>query len=404
MGQVAATDPGAANQDPDRTRPAYVAVLGTAVLCYAALGAVLRALPWLVSARLGGGPVAIGLSVGAPALTGAVLRPLGGRLADRVGPLPVLLSGAGLMALGVLPALDAHLVALVASRLVVGGGEALMMSAAVLWLLKLAGSRRRGRALGHIGLANYAGLTLGPLFTDAIDPAAHLDLLWALALALPLVGGVLALTQRRTQGTPEERPVPQAASPRDEAASLGSLTLRPGLGLLLVNVGYVALLSFGAAATTAHHLHIEAFVVPVFGLGVILSRTLLASVPDRLGGARTLTGGAGLAAAGLVVVATAHGAWLGILGVLTLAVGQGVAVPALGLLALARVDPSRQGAAAGLFFAYFDAGVGLGGPLVGLAARAFNAPAALLVAAGTVGAAVPAALLSLPVAATRRRV
>jgi hypothetical protein len=39
-----------------------------------------------------------------------------------------------------------------------------MVSAAVLWLLVLAGPPRRGMALGHIGLANYAGLTVGPLW------------------------------------------------------------------------------------------------------------------------------------------------------------------------------------------------------------------------------------------------
>ena len=51
--------------------------------------------------------------------------------------------------------------------------------------------------------------------------------------------------------------------------------------------------------------------------------------------------------------------------------------PALGLLALHRVDPQRQGAAAGLFFSWFDAGVGLGGPTVGLAARTLNPPTAI---------------------------
>jgi hypothetical protein len=39
-------------------------------------------------------------------------------------------------------------------------------------------------------------------------------------------------------------------------------------------------------------------------------------------------------------------------------------VPGLGLLALTRVPAAQQSAAAGLFFAWFDAGVGLGGPAV----------------------------------------
>ena len=139
---------------PRRAATAYHRVLAAALLCYAALGAVLRVLPGHLGA-LGAGPLAIGLAVGAPAITGLVARPGGGRLADRLGPRPVLAAGALVMASGVAPAVVDSVAAQVGSRLLVGAGEGLMMSAAVLWLLRLAGPGRRGRALGHIGLANY---------------------------------------------------------------------------------------------------------------------------------------------------------------------------------------------------------------------------------------------------------
>ena len=71
----------------DRVGIAYLAVLAAAVCCYAALGMVLAILPRYVPEHLGGGSTAIGLAVGAPALTGLLARPLGGRLADRLGPL-----------------------------------------------------------------------------------------------------------------------------------------------------------------------------------------------------------------------------------------------------------------------------------------------------------------------------
>ncbi len=76
-----------------------------------------------------------------------------------------------------------------------------------------------------------------------------------------------------------------------------------------------------------------------------------------------------------------------------MSVGQGLAVPSLGLLALASVPPSRHGRTAGAFFAYFDAGVGLGGPAVGVAARAADPSGALVAAAAAVLFTVPIALL-----------
>jgi hypothetical protein len=64
-----------------------------------------------------------------------------------------------------------------------------------------------------------------------------------------------------------------------------------------------------------------------------------------------------------------------------LAAGQALAVPALGLLALRGVPASRHGAASGVFFAFFDLGVGLGGPATGAAASLSRTPAGALLAA-----------------------
>ncbi len=130
--------------EPGRVRPippvAYGAVLTSAVCCYAALGAVIGILPRYVPDRLGAGPTAVGLAIGTPALTGLLARPFGGRLADRLGSRTPLLVGALVMAFGAVPAaVSATLGALLASRLAVGAGEGVMMSAAVLWLLRLAG-------------------------------------------------------------------------------------------------------------------------------------------------------------------------------------------------------------------------------------------------------------------------
>ncbi len=73
---------------------------------------------------------------------------------------------------------------------------------------------------------------------------------------------------------------------------------------------------------------------------------------------------------------------------LALSIGQSLAVPGLGLLALAGVPAESQGAAAGLFFAWFDAGVGLGGPLVGSVASVTGPSGALEAAAVAVAGAV----------------
>lgn len=377
------------DRPPPTDRLPYAVVLAAAVCCYGALGAVLSILPRYVPGRLHGGATAVGLAVGAPALTGLLARPLGGRLADRFGPRAPLVAGAAIMAAGALPAaLVSALAALVVSRLAVGAGEGLMMGSAVLWLLRLAGPQRRGRALGHIGLANYAGLALGPLLADALGGAAAAPSVMWLAAALPLAGAAAgAAAPGGTVAAPAHHPPPERGSTRE----LIALTAPAGVGLLLVNVGYVAVLSFGSELARARGTGLQPFVVPVFAAGVVVSRTLGGGVPDRLGGRRTVLVFAGAEAIGLFLYATAGVPGLALGGLVALAVGQSLAVPGLGLVALARVPAGRQGAAAGLFFAWFDAGVGLGGPAVGAVASAAG-PEGALIAAGVAvaGAAVMA--------------
>ena len=347
---------------------AYQRVLLAALLCYAALGAVLRAIPGHLTA-LGAGPFAIGLAVGAPAITGLFARPAGGRLADRVGPRVVMAAGAVTMTAGVAPALVDTTPAQVASRLLVGSGEGAMMAAAVLWLLRVAGEERRGRALGHIGLANYGGLAAGPLLADA---AGGFESVLLIAAVLPLVGAAVV---------PHASP-PPAAAEQPRGTGLLRATVRPGIGLMLVNIGYAATLAFGGDRSR--------LVVPAFAITVILARTLGAGLPDRFGPRATLATAAPVAAAGLVCVAVGPV----VPGVAALGAGQALAVPALGMLALARVEPARHGVAAGLFFSWFDAGVGLGGPAAGVLAAFGGASGALLGAAVAVACTAPIALIS----------
>jgi predicted MFS family arabinose efflux permease len=285
------------------------------------------------------------------------------------------------MALAVAPTLLwPTLTALLASRLAVGAGEGVMMSATVLWLLRLTPAQRRGRALGHIGLANFAGLALGPLLATALGGARAASAVLGAALALPLAGAAAALALQSPR-----RAAAHGATAQAQPRALLCKTARPGAALLLVNVGYVAVLSFGPGAGAP-----GALVVPVFAMVVIAARTLGGAIPDRLGGRRTVLVFAGAEAVGLLVSALAPAPAVALAALVALAVDQALAVPGLGLLALAGVPAARQGAAAGLFFAWFDAGVGLGGPATGAVAALAGARGALVAAALAVGAAVVA--------------
>lgn len=137
-----------------------------------------------------------------------------------------------------------------------------------------------------------------------------------------------------------------------------------------------------------------ATVFTVFAGSVVLSRLLLATLPDRIG-PRLSAFGAGLAqACGCVLVGAAQTLPMALLGALVMGMGMSLLFPSLALLVTRRVDDARRGAALGAFTAFFDVGVGLGAPFAGIVASlgdgenyaaAFYAAAACCVAGALIG-------------------
>ncbi len=68
------------------------------------------------------------------------------------------------------------------------------------------------------------------------------------------------------------------------------------------------------------------------------------------------------------VIAAAHSLQLALLGALIVGVGFSMLFPSLALMVVGDVDDERRGSALGAFTAFFDIGVGLGGPIAGATA------------------------------------
>ena len=94
----------------------------------------------------------------------------------------------------------------------------------------------------------------------------------------------------------------------------------------------------------------------------------------------------GLYAVVLVGLIVAGAAWVWVLpvalaGALAMGAAFSLLYPSLSLIVVSRVSDTRRGAALGTFTAFFDAGVGLGAPLAGLAAALLSYEGAFLLSA-----------------------
>jgi MFS family permease len=353
---------------------ASAGVFLSALLAFLAIGAALPVLPAFVRGPLKADDLAVGIVVGAFAVTAVVCRPLAGRQADARGRRMVLVAGALAMALGGALYLLAHSVAaLIAARLVVGGGEGAVYTAGATWAVDLAPEDRRGLALGLFGLAVWAGLSLGPLAGELLRANVGYDAVWTTTAVLPLVGAVIAMRLPEPDRTARgARPEPLAFFPH--------AARRPGLALALANIGYAALAGFVVLHLRARGIGGGASVFTAFAVAVFASRLALSRVPDRAGARRTATIAGLLEALGLAVIALAHSLAVALGGAVIVGVGFSMLFPSLALMVVGRVGEDRRGSALGAFTAFFDIGVGLGGPIAGATAALAGYPAVFALA------------------------
>jgi MFS family permease len=352
----------------------FAGLFAVTFLSLVAVGALLPVLPRYVRGPLGAGNVAVGVVIGAYAVSGLLLRPVAGRLADRWGRKPTLIAGTLLVsASGALYLFGLGLAALIGARLVLGVGEGTLYTAGSAWVVDLAPLARRGRVLGLYGLAVWGGLSVGPLAGELLLNAGGYTAVWVLAASLPLLGGLLA-----TRVRDPFRPLAHA----EPHPLIAPEAVGPGTAIALASAGYAALAAFVVLHLEARGVGHGALVFAAFAAMLVLARLIAGDLPDRLGPARVGVVSALVEAAGLLAVAFAHSLLLALLGAMAMGAAFSLLNPSLMLIAVGRVSEGARGAAMGTYTAFFDAGVGIGAPIAGVAAALSDYEGAFLLAAG----------------------
>ncbi|HEU5062738.1 MAG TPA: MFS transporter [Solirubrobacterales bacterium] len=360
---------------PPHPRPglSFAGVFAVTFCGLVGVGSVLPVLPRYIHGPLDSGDIAVGVVIGAYAVTGLLLRPVAGRLADTRGRKPTVLVGAALVALsGLLYLPSLGIAGLILARLLLGAGEGAVYTAGSAWIVDLAPEERRGRVLGLYGLAVWGGLSVGPLFGELLLDAGGYTAVWIFAAAMPVLGALIALSAR-DPFVPLEHAEPH---PLIAPEAVG-----PGFAIALASTGYAALATFIVLHLEARGIDEGATVFAAFAAMLVLTRLVFGHLPDRVGAAPVAIVATLGEAVGLALIAVAHSLPVAIAGGLVMGAAFSLLNPALMLIALGRVSPSARGAAMGTYTAFFDAGVGIGAPLAGLVAALAGYEAAFFFAA-----------------------
>lgn len=356
-------------------------LIAVVLVLFLITGLAIPALPLHVHGRLGLGTFVVGLVSGAQFAASLISRLWAGRYADRRGAKRAVVAGlvaagvAGVLYILSLPFADAPVLSvaiLLLGRALLGGAESFIITGAVTWGLALVDAKNAGKVIAWLGTALYAAFAVGAPAGTLLYEAHGLC---AIALATtigPLLVLLLIAPLRAIE--PLRRPQPPLAA----VAAAVSL---PGIGLAFSSLGFGAIttfltLLFAASAWAPVWLGITAFAT-----AFMLARILFGHLPDRIGGAKAAFVSVFIEAAGLALIWLASSIAVAVAGAALTGLGYALVYPGLGIEAVRRVPPQSRGLAMGTYTAFFDLGIAIASPGLGLVAGAAGLSAVFLVSA-----------------------
>jgi MFS transporter, DHA1 family, tetracycline resistance protein len=320
-------------------------------------GLVIPLLPFY-AVRFGASPQLVTALLAVYSLMALLSAPLWGRLSDRIGRRPVLMSSlaAGVLAYLWMGAADALWMVFAARSL--AGVCAGNIAAAQAYIADVTTPENRAKGMGLIGAAFGLGFIIGPALGGLLagdDPAtADLSMpAWVAAglSGMALLGVAFVL--------PESRPLEarQNTPARSRLATILGALRRPILSRLIL-IFFLVILAFSGMESTFALWAMRQFgwgpsqVAYVFAyvglLSAVLQGGLIGRLSRRFGEERLLL--VGLALIGIGLLALPATRWLPLLALVlaALAVGMGLAQPSLNSLISRRAGRDEQGEVLGV--------------------------------------------------------
>ena len=346
-------------------------------LVYLVTGASLPVLPLHVHQTLGRSAFVFGLVSGAQFTACAFSRFSAGGLADRRGGKPAVLIGrlvaasSGLLYLLSLAFVDTPIVSIVillVARAALGVAESFILTGAI--VLGLAVVAAPGIVFAWIGTAMYVGFAVGAPLGDALYGAFGFAGISIATTVAPLA--TLLLVAREPARPPPSQPR------RSMLKVIGAVWL-PGVGLALGCAGFGAVTTFVVLFFEQHQWAHSWLALTVTTIAFAGARIWWGHLPDKIGGARVAVFFLLLEAAGQLLIWLAPWSAVALCGAALTGLGFSLVTPALGVEALRRAPPGSHGLGVGAFTAFFDIGLGLAGPTLGLVATALSIDTVFLV-------------------------
>jgi predicted MFS family arabinose efflux permease len=246
---------------------------------------------------------------------------------------------------------------LLIGRAVLGGAESFIITGGVAWGLGLVDRQHAGKVIAWVGTAMFAAMALGGPVGSVLYSSFGFSAIALVTTLLPLM--VLAYLLRMPAVPPH---------PHGEHASFNTILKAvwlPGLGAALASIGYCSILAFSSLFFTEMHWQPVWMAFTAFGVALMAARLSAGHLPDRFGGARVAFVFVIVQASGLLLIWIARTFLHASSGAALAGFGYSLVYPGLGVEAVSGISPKNRGMAMGIYTAFLDLAMAIGGPGLG---------------------------------------
>lgn len=329
----------------------------SSVLFFASFNMIIPELPEYLT-QLGGAEYK-GMIIALFTITAMISRPFSGKLADRVGRVPVMIFGASVcFVCSLIYPILASIAGFFLLRLIHGFSTGFTPTGTTAYLADIIPAERRGEAMGLLGTAGAIGMAGGPALGGLLANQFGLTVMFYSSSALALVAVLILWQTQETLKTKE--PFSWDAIRVNRSDVFEPLVWAPCLVMVLSAFAYGCVYTIIPDLGQYMGIRNKGLLFTYLTVASLLIRLLAGKASDRYGRIPVLRISTFIIMIAMVIIGTATSRLQLILGVTLYGFGQGSTSPTLLAWATDLSDERNKGRGIASLYIFMELGIGLG--------------------------------------------
>lgn len=312
---------------------------------------------------MGGGDYK-GLIIALFTLTAGLSRPFSGKLADRVGRVPVMIVGALVCGVaGVLYPFANTLWAFFLLRLFHGFSTGFKPTGTSAYVADIIPLKKRGEAMGVLGFFGSMGMAAGPSIGPLIAKHFSLDIMFYTSAFFAVLSVLILIGMKETLKNTERVGWKHFVVRKEEIYE--PKVLSPSIMMMLLVFAFGAIVTVIPDISDQMGLSNRGLFFTYFTIASLAVRLLAGKASDKYGRVPVLKVGSAILLAALLLLANANSAFLLLTTAVLYGVGVGMCSPTIFAWTIDLSDDKHRGRGMATMYIFLEIGIGMGALLGG---------------------------------------